>query len=192
MLPALTLYYVILSYYIIRLFNWKKKTSTEERKTSSIITKILIITVLTIFFSSSLYFIPPTQAIIDKNFEIRNPQEYSIGHPPPSEGLKPNDVILADNTNAALEYNVIYFDIDRDENNLMPEKSIKLLSNILDQDYEVFVFKQATNKHEKVVLADLIDNHNFILVEFSDSFCELKKINNLDLMKKQTSDPICL
>lgn len=192
MLPAFTLYYVILSYYIVSFFNWRKNNSIIEKKKFSIIIKVLIIAVLTVFFSFALYFIPPSQAIINSNFEIRNPIEYSMGHPPPSEGLSSNDVILADNTNVALEYDAIYFNIHRDENDLMREESIKLLNTILEQNYNVFVFKQATNHHEKKILADLINNHNFILTDSTNSFCKLENFGNFDLNKKKESDSICL
>ena len=52
MIPAFTLFYIILSFYIVNLFNWKNKTSVISG--SSKIIKILILSVFITFFSFSM------------------------------------------------------------------------------------------------------------------------------------------
>lgn len=191
MIPAFTLYYLILSYYVVRLYNWSGKTFSKKNRIFSTSKKIVIISVLTIFFTSSFYFIPPTQAIINGNFDIQNPFEYSLDHPPNSEGLSKINVILAGKSNQSLEYDVIHFKIIMNENNLMKEESIELLRNILNKDYDVFIFKEPTTKHEKGVLKDLTENHGFVLLDHSDSFCQIKHISNLKPNEETKSNSEC-
>lgn len=167
MMPAFTLYFIILGYYITRIFHMKINPDWKPK-----IVKILTVTTLIIYFGASFYFVTPTQAILTDNYQIKNPVIYSTGHPPDDEGITKSGIILALNTNRAIEYNMKSFNISIGENNIIPPESIELLKDTI-KTYDVFVFKEPSMDKEKIVINNLITNHNFILTDFSSSFYKL-------------------
>ena len=69
-----------------------------------------------------------------------------------------------------------------------------MIKNTINQGYEIFIFKEHTYFLEKPFFNFLVDEHNFILREYSESFCKLELLddetihNNLNLK----SDASCL
>ncbi|MCV0430397.1 hypothetical protein [Nitrosopumilus sp.] len=187
MFPAFILFYMIIGFLITKIFSIdKKRIPIFGLK----IIKIFVIICLIIFFGSSIYFTPFGQAIFNGTFEIQNPFELSLNHPPDLEGLKKNNVIVALKTDRILEYDVIPFQIVPIDDKIAPPDSISLLKNILSEDYSVFIFKTPTTIHEKIVFQDLADNHEIIFSDFSKSFCILSIKNNENTITQ--NDQICL
>lgn len=190
MMPAFTLFYIILGFILLLPFNHKNYLQKYFHKNTIKIMKIALIISLIFFFSASLYFTPPITALKNGDFEIKNPHDFSFNHPPFHEGISKSDIVLAIKTDRILEYDIIPFTIIRNENGLMPDYSIDLLNEILDDNNSVYIFKKSTTINEKIVFLDLIENHNFIFKEHSSSFCSVEIKTNENSLN--TSDSICL
>ena len=149
-MPSFTLFYMILGYLLITTFQKSRKlTHTKFWLGKSY--RILLVTFLGMFFVASLFFIPPTELIKSNSFDFKNPQDYVEGHPPSLEGLNQQSVILAIKTDRILEYDVIPFHmlpLDRGGS----QSSIDLLKEIIQDDYDVFIFKQPTTNLENPLL----------------------------------------
>ena len=189
MFPAFTLFYMLLSFLIVKFYSIDT-ISAGFRKFLVKLLKIGIIISLGTFFVTSMYFTPYGQAIVENDYQIKNPFEFSVNHPPPMEGITKNSVIVALKTDTILEYDVIPFQIVPIDDKKAPADSISLLTDTINDDYSVYVFKAPTTIHEKIILQDLIDNHHFFLEDYSESFCTIKIKTNENLSIQ--SDPICL
>ena len=189
MFPAFILFYMVLSFLIAKFYSIHI-ISNGFRKFFAKSFKIGIIISLGLFFATSMYFAPYGNAIIENNFHFKDPFKLSINHPPLLEGISKNSVIVALKTDRILEYDVIPFQIVPIDDKKAPADSISLLTEIINDDYSVYVFKTPTTIHEKIILQDLVDNHNFILQDYSESFCTIKIKTNENTLKQ--SDPVCL
>ena len=186
-MPAFTLFFMILGYLLITTFRESFKLIKSKFWLGRSYRFLLVLS-LGIFFTGSLFFIPPAELIKSNSFEFKNPFDYDHDHPPNSEGLKQNNVILAIKTDRVLEYDVIPFHIlplDRGGS----QDSIELLKEIILDDYDVFIFKKPTTSLEKPLLNIMIEEHNFILKDHSKSFCKIFVLTN---MSKVISDDECL
>ena len=68
------------------------------------------------------------------------------------------------------------------------QESIDLLKDIIQEEYDVFIFKKPTTSLEKGLFNNLVDNHGFVMKDFSQSFCKVTLIENT---KSEISDSIC-
>lgn len=186
MLPAFTMFYPILGFLILKLFNFK---ISSQKKIVQRLIKILVLISLTIFFITAFYFSPLIQEIINQEFQINDPSFFSKNHPPNLEGIAKNDVIFAVKTDRSLEYGAISFHYLPHEHG-GPKDSTEILKDTLQKNYKIFIFKEPTTTLEKSFLNDLVKEHNLILKDFSTSFCkiEIKKPDD----KSNMSDKICL
>ena len=129
-------------------------------------------------------------ALVSGDFSLKNPVILEENHPPSLEGLSKNSVILAVKTDRILEYGVIPFTILSVDGKHVSEDSISLLKKIIEDDYSVYIFKNPTTIHEKTIFHDLIDNHDFVLKDYSESFCTVKIKTKENLLVQ--NDLICL
>lgn len=178
MLPAITLSFIIWSFFIIKLF-----TSFENFKKIKFL-KIIVILFLIIFFIFALSFSPPGQFLVsDKIF--KNPFDAASKYSLQKEILPKKSVILAQNTDAVIEYGVSPFRLETIESwNI---EKYTLLEDVLKKEYFIYVFKEPTTVDEKEILMHLVNNYNINLKESSDTFCQININNNTML-----SDDVCL
>ena len=186
-MPAFTLFIMVLGYLLITTYRESFKLIKSKFWLGRCYRFLLVLS-LGLFFTGSIFFIPPTELIKSNSFEFKNPFDYAYDHPPNSEGLTQNNVILAIKTDRILEYDVIPFHMSPfDEGD--PKDSIELLKEIILVDYDVFIFKKSTTSFEKQLLNTMIEEHNFVLKDHSKSFCKIFVLTN---MSKITSDNECL
>jgi hypothetical protein len=178
MLPAITLSFIIWSFFIITLF-----TSFENFKRIKFL-KIIVILFLIVFFIFAFIFSPPVQSLVsDKIF--KNPFDAASKYSLQKEILPKKSVILAQNTDAAIEYGVSPFRLGTIESwNI---EKYTLLEDVLQREYSIYVFKEPTTVDEKEILMYLVNNYNINLKESSDTFCQININNNTML-----SDDVCL
>lgn len=189
MFPAFVLFYMLLSFVILKIFSFDGK-SKKFVKSISYLTKASVLIILIVFFSSAFYFTPYGQSIMDGTFKFNDPFELSKEHPPSLEGLTKNSVVVALKTDRILEYDLIPFQIVPVNDEKAPDDSISLLVDTINDGYSVYIFKQPTTIHEKIILQDLQDNHKFIFKDHSKSFCKVTV--NSDTIPQEKSDSICV
>lgn len=178
---------MILSFLIIK-FLKLKIIKHSSIKISVKVIKVVFVIILISFFSVSIYHTNPAQSLIKGEWEFKNPQKFADRYPLDLEGLTPKSVILAENGDLAVDYGVIpFYPTYRGE--IHPE-SIELLKQIILDRYDVLIFKQPTRSMEKDIIKKLINDHDFIVKDYSKSFCKimLKELNDI----KANSDDICL
>jgi len=182
MIPLFILSSMIFSFLIMKIL--KQKSIKIPVKVIKIVTVIILIS----FFSASIYHANPAQSLINGEWEFKNPQKFADRYPLDLEGLTSRSVILTQNRDWAVDYGVIPF-YPMYKGELYPE-SIELLKQIILDRYDVFIFKQPTGSMEKNTIKDLINDHGFIVKDYSKSFCKimLKEPNEV----KENSDDICL
>jgi hypothetical protein len=186
-MSAFTIFFMVLGYLLITSYRESFKLIKSKFWLGRCYRFLLVLS-LGLFFTGSIFFIPPTELIKSNSFEFKNPFDYTYDHPPNSEGLTQNNVILAIKTDRILEYDVIPFHmLPFDEGD--PKDSIELLKEIILVDYDVFIFKKSTTSLEKQLLNTMIEEHNFVLKDHSKSFCKIFVLTN---MSKITSDNECL
>jgi len=194
MFPAFTLFYIILGFLIVKFLNLENNYKSNFFRNLIKASKISFVVILILFFGVAFYFSPAVEAIKNDNFNINNPSLLVEGHPPDLEDLSENSVILALQTDRVLEYDLIPFKVRFDEKNMIPNRSIDLLKSIIEDGYDVYVFKKPTTSQEKNFLIDLTKNHNLVLTDYSKTFCKLDIVNELEQSPTMplNSDAICL
>lgn len=175
-IPSTAISYIILSYVIFNIFSLDIKFIKKIRP--------IIFLILLTFFALALYNSPPIQDILNNEFEFRNLTIYANGYPIDKNGLNEYSVIAARNTNWVIDHGYIPFSLPMKE--LLTNEDIKVLKDTMNDGYDVFTYKAATYPLESDVMRELVNNHKFVLKNFSDSFCKME-INN----KFEKSDEIC-
>ena len=87
-----------------------------------------------------------------------------------------------------MEYGLIPFNPYSKGN--ITDESIDLLKNIILDGYQVYTLKNSVNKIENKFFIDLIDNHGFSFIEYSDSFCKMQFENGKTTMN--ITDEVCI
>lgn len=182
MIPVNAMSFMLISFLITKFITFQSlKTKLHNVKNYL---KIISIVFLVIFSLGGFYFSNPVQIILDDGFKFKNPEIYASRYPLNQDGLSSTSVILATNANYALDYNVIPFRLD------MPsqwnQEKFDLLTKIMDDGYDVFVFKEPTHSSEKDRLRFLINEYGVVLTEYSDELCKI----SLEISK--TSDKVCI
>ena len=154
--------------------------------------KILIIILLIIFFIFALYQIQNIYEWSKSETKFKNPYEVSQRYPLKMEGLNSDSIILNTAGNWVVDYGLTPFHpflgymLKSDME--YPQKPIQLLKEIINEGYDVYTFKESSHRDEKKYFSYLINNHGFILEDYSKTFCKLSLTVNLN----QTSALQCL
>jgi len=174
MLPAFTLYSMILGMFIVSLLNCSY-FKTQSGNFFKII-KVSFVLFLIIFFSFAFYFSTPSSAIQNNSFELKNPFQLAERYPLDNEGLTNHDVLIGYNFEA-WDYGFIQFqpEISINDETISPD-SINLLKQIMDENYEIYLLKNPTDNLDRKVYSILSKNPEFSFKEYSKSFCKLELI----------------
>jgi hypothetical protein len=180
-LPAFVLSSMLFGYAIEQIFSNIRKRNGNK-------IKILQMSLVSVLFAVILisYSFTPAITTLDQNNYFRNPFDYQKEFPLKEEGVKENSIIVTSVGARAQEYDLASFRLI--VTNQTSINSINLLQNIIEEKYDVYTFKIPYNNGEKKIIQNLINNHEFILEEYSETFCEMK----LKSDKKDTSDKECL
>lgn len=196
MISVLPLFSIILAYLIIRILRWNFfKYFTISLKINKGF-KIAFVTFLILFFVVEFSFSPPIRNLDKDGFEFKNPIEFAGRYPLDLEGLTKNSIVVVTMGSWSLDYDVIPYTTVWDSRfyfsgfdpNFINDKSVELLIQILEDGEQVYVFKKPSYFSDKPFLRYLIENHNVILKEYSESFCKMELVNN----KIVKTDEICI
>jgi len=196
MLPILTFSFIFVGF----IFNtlWKfdlKKNIVKPSKIFSKFFQYVIIILIVLLLIVSFYSSPPVKSLLNSNFQLKNPMDFSDRYPLDSESLSENSIIVGGRPGASLEYDSISFfpyweympTIRQHEFNpdMVPQEPIILLKEKIADGHDVYVFKSSENRRsfENQYYQYLADEHNLILKDFSMTFCKMEFIetnNGLD------------
>ena len=177
MLPAISLTFLVWSYMIVTGFGILKTHGNKKNL------RIFLIIILGIFFIFAFYFTPPIQFLVEgKNF--KNPAEAAERYPLDKKGFSEKTIILAKQGDFAIEYGAIPFKFTNLQN---ADQKINLLEEVMREGYHVYTFKESVRPGEKDILKYIINKHDFVLKDFSRTFCKLY-VNNGTLH----TDNVCI
>jgi hypothetical protein len=191
MFPAFSLYYMIMSFMIIKMTN--SKTILEKSKIPFNSLKIITIIILILFFVGAFYFSPPVQALKNGEFVIKNPMLYAERYPLNSEGLSDMDILLSIETDNALDRNLIPFHLITNTDRTVLPESFELLSQTIEDGYDVFIPKESKYLEDKIIYKDLENRFGVIFKDYTESFCKIELIKKIDNQITQNiSDETCI
>lgn len=191
MFPAFALYYMIISFMIFKITN--SKTILQKNKMAFNSLKIITITILILFFVGAFYLSPPVQALKNDEFIIKNPISYAERYPLDSEGLSNKDILLTVQTDNALDRNLIPFHLTINKDKTVFPESFELLSQTINDGYNVFIPKEPRYLLDKIIYRDLEDNFGVIFKDYTESFCKIELIKKTDnRIAENISDETCI
>ncbi len=203
MIPTLPFSFGILGYLMYRA--WKINYQKISFKYYHIISKSwkgFLIIIFAIFLLSSLYYSKPVDSIIIKqNFKFKNPQVFADRYPLDQEGLPEKSILLHGRDRVLIwEYHAIPFNpfsgynqkTQLWKNNETNTQPIKMMNELLDKDYSLYVFKEK-NRGDPSYYRYLEAEHGLILKEHSKTFCTLIRSENASAANniQKKSDDIC-
>jgi len=185
MLPVFILYSMILGLFITNFYHYLnfKLIKTKFIK----ILKPTFVIFLLIFFIFSFYFTPPIVAIMNNDFELKNPIQINSKYPLDKEGLKKNDILIGYNFEA-MDYGLIQFqpEISLKEGKIHSE-SFELLKKIMNNGYDVYLLREPIDRLDRFAYDLIYENSDFVVVDYSQSFCKLE----ITLNEKISSNRLC-
>ena len=189
MFPAFSFYYMILGIMLVNFIKYSNKKKLFHKKILLGL-KIILVSILITFLLSSFYFSPPIQAISNNNFQFQNPIEFDKKYPLNKEGLSENDILVSINFEA-IDYGLIPFkSLVKDKT--ISDNSLELLKNVLKNNYNVYTLKNPFDYVDKNIYHGISENPDFVLVDFSDSFCKIELISAKNYANELKSNPNCL
>jgi len=187
MLPAFILSSMIFGYFLQKII--KKEISKEKPILKILIkfSKIILIVTLGVFFILAFYFSNPIQIIIEEGWHFKNPEEFVKRYPLSLEGLTKDSIIVTNIGVRAIEYGFISFNPML--NKQISSDSVDLLEEIIKEGHDVNTFKIPFNVREKNMINSLVNEHGFVLKDYSPSFCKIQVISTTNATS--SSDKIC-
>jgi hypothetical protein len=186
MLPAFVLSSMIFGYFLQKIMKISISKDKVILKRVVRFSKIILIIILGVFFIFAFYFSNPVQIIIEEGWHFKNPEEFSKKYPLSLEGLSDDSIIVTTIGTRAVEYGLISF--NPVENTEISSDSIKLLEKIINDGYDVYTFKIPFIVFEKNIINSLVNEHGFILKDYSKTFCKVEFQTSSNLK----SDDECL
>ena len=181
MIPVFTFSIMMISYMIVKFFQMP-----IFKKNFFNLLKYIMIFGFAIFFLISFYANPYTQKIFDDEYDFNKFSKLFEQYPLDLEGLTNKSVILSAHGDRVLDYQSIPFWV-KDKGKISLD-SLDLLKQIINDGYDVYVFKHVWNQNEKNIITDLRNNYGVALKEYSPTFCKVKVVSGNGTLN---SDKIC-
>ena len=121
------------------------------------------------FLIIAFFLTPQIQFLISAN-DFNDPANHLKNHLPEKNTIPENSIILAKRIDKVFEYEKTPFNMETISS--WDSKKIELLRMVLNENYPVLVFK-STSDNEMQILKNLTENHNFVLQEYSPTFCKI-------------------
>jgi len=169
MIPAFTLSSMVYGFLLMEFLKWIPHNKHDLVKAVKPL-KVIVLSIVVLFFIFAFYFSNPIQIIADDGLNFKNPAVYAARYPLDMEGLSNDNLIFLIHTDWAVDYGVIPFQ----PNTVKLEESITLLKKVIDDGYDVYVFKKSTYVGEKDILKLLVSEHGFVLKDYSKTFCKME------------------
>ena len=180
-LPAFVLSSMLFGYAIEQIFSNIRKRKGIKMK----ILQLSLVSVLFVIVVISYNFTPAVTMLGQDNY-FKNPFDYEREFPLKEEGIEKNSIVLSPIGSRTQEYDLASFRLI--VINQTSIASINLLQNIVEEKDDVYTFKIPYNEAEKNIIHSLINEHGFILKDYSETFCKIE----LDSYDKSKSDENCI
>jgi len=191
-LPVLPLFFMMLSYMILKILQFPIKDSYSKNKCMWLRTlKLITFSALILFIPISFYFADYSQIIKNEGWVIKNPGEYQGKFPLDFEGISKESVIFTYyQTWSVIAYGATPFtpswgdDVDEEYYHSMSQT----LKDTIAEGKEVYIMKDPKLIDEKVFYKEFFSSDDFVLKEYSNSFCQIIIKESL----KMESDKNCI
>jgi len=183
MIPVFTLSSMIYGFLLMEFLKWSLY-GRQLYKRSLKPLKITVIVTVALFFIFAFYFSNPIQIIADQGLNFKDPHAYASRYPLDMEGLSKDSIIFLIHTDWAIDYGVIPFQPNTTK---LPE-SIALLKQVIEEGYNVYIFKKPTYIGEKDIMKLLVNDYGIVLKDYSKTFCKMELAKDASIK----SDDICL
>ena len=180
-LPAFVLSSMLFGYAIEQIFSKIRNKKGIKIKIFQLIFLSSLFVIIIISYNFS-----PAITIFDQENYLKNPFDYEREFPLNDEKILEDSIIVTPVGARSQEYNLASFRIITINHTSI--NSINLLQDIIKEKDNVYVFKIPFNNGEKNMIQNLIDNNEFVLEEFSETFCKMK----LKSEQKSISDEKCI
>lgn len=140
-------------------------------------------------------YVSPLTEWLTSDSKFKNPSVFVERYPLNKEGLSKDSIILNTMGSWVVDYDVTSFHpflgfslkgaIDETK---FPQEPIVLLKELLEENNDVYTFKESSHRAEKIYLNYLVNNHELILKDYSKSFCKFE----LKIQDNVSSDKMCL
>ena len=199
MIPALPLYLMIFSFSIFLIWKLFFKRIIENRKKIRYRNyKKWFLLIAAFSLTMSLFSSTPAQAAWKNGIEVNNLDYFFRIFPFDSEGLSEENSIILEGRRYSVVYDAIpffpywgYWDKLRYEFdwNSLPEEPIERLKQLMDEGYNVYAFKDKYRWGiDSKYFRYLENQQGLILTDFSNTFCKLERINDVNLTSDINSE----
>ena len=201
MLYTFPIFSMMFSFLIMKILTLQKFEirNTVQRKISKIV-KIFVLIILVMFLIIAIYNSAPSQ-LIKSETEFQNTNEVLKYYPLDFEGLDEDSIIVGGIGSKVLDYGAIPFNSNIGQKlrvgfnaDTVDTSMINNLNSLIQNEHRVFLFKEIKSPNEKPLRENLVEIHNFKFIDFSDSFCQIKLMNDEEIKnptKLKESDEIC-
>jgi len=196
-IPAFSLFSMMIGFLIYEIFRSDSSFLSEKRRKLKKSFKIIVGIFLSVFFLLAFYFIPPTQAILDDDFNFNNPMDYHTKFPLDAEGLTSTSVVLDTHGYITQYYGAIplrnipaYIIPENFNNDSVAQGLIFKVEKLISSGYDVYVLKDPSRELDKLFFRFLAENNFFIFKDHSETFCKIYLVENLNNTNK--SDQVCI
>lgn len=189
-LPTIPLFYMMLSYVIVKII----KNSSNYSKKGRILSyfpRIGAILFLILIIPIAFFFADYSQILKNEGLVFKNPNNFYDKFPVDFEGIPKESVIVTYfQKGSVLVYGAIPFTPTWDENSneLHYQKLSTTLKETISGGNQVYIFKDPKYDEEKKFYEKFFSKNDLILKNYSDSFCQIL----IDEYSEMKNDKECL
>jgi len=189
-LPSILLAFVI-GYLIQKFWRLYLTNNRTPKPKKTLVFRAIFFLTLGVFFLISINDSPPIDSLKSSSFEIRNPQNFIDWYPVDNEGMPEKSIIVGSKLRRGIEYDAVLFNpfwegFDRLALDKTPQSPIQLLKESINLGYDVYTFRDIRFT-ERAYLKYLVDEHGFVINDYSKTFCKLDLIENNNQLNNFTN-----
>lgn len=192
MLPAYPLFYMLLSYLIVRILQYKIGNRKVNKRVVLNGGKVILLTALIIFIPVSFFYADYSQIIKRDGFSIKNPDEWEKRFPVDLDNISKDSIILTHyQAHSVIVYGAIPFapvGLGSEIDSPLYQGMLQTMRDLISSGHSMYVFKEPVLKEERDFQVELDTKTEFILKDYSDVFCKIE----IDYTGTNQSDESCL
>ena len=178
-LPLYPLFYMILSYLIIRIlqmnFSNKIKYNFNSIKKTA---KVILLAALIIFIPVSFFYADYSQIIKKNGLNFKDPFILADGFPISTiEEIPKNGIVLTHyHSHSVIAYGAMTFRataLGENVNESVYQEMLETMKETVTKGYQIYAFKEPVLESERDFQVELVTKTQFVLKEYSENFCEL-------------------
>jgi hypothetical protein len=192
MLAVYPLFYMLLSYLIVRILQYKSWNHKVNKRIIINGGRILLLVALIVFIPISFFYADYSQIIKKDGFDIKNPDEWTKRFPVDLDNVPKDSIILTHyQAHSVIVYGAIPFapvGLGSDMNSPLYQGMLQTMRELISSGHNVYAFKEPVLREERDFQFDLGTKTGLILKDYSDVFCKVE----IDQVGSNQSDESCL